>query len=88
MNTLSQKELQDKIYEIRDRMKINGRESEIVQIHLDLTLKGQDAVNYKVLRLFAPELTDFDFVNLIYLLGQKNATEILKIIAPEKGIRI
>jgi len=69
-------------------VKINGRESEIVKIHLDLTLKGQDAINYQVMRLFASPLTDVQFINMMYLLGQKNGTEILKLIAPEQGIQI
>lgn len=88
MSTLNRDELQTKIHEIRDRVEINGRDSEIVSIRLDITLKGQSAVNYKVLRLFANELNDNQFINLIYLLGQKNGTEIIKLIAPEHGIQL
>ena len=88
MSILNRDELQDKIYEIRDRVQENGPDSEVVKISLNITLKGQSAINYKVLRLFADELNDQQFITLMYLLGQKNGIEILKLIAPENGIQI
>lgn len=88
MSILSQDELQNRIYRIHDRVKTYGRDSEVVKIHLDITLNGQEAINYQVLRLFAHELTDVQFINLMYLLGQKNGVEILKFLAPAKGVQI
>ena len=88
MSKLSATELQNRIYKIRDRVLVNGRENEIVTIKLDITLKGQEAINYQVMRLFAHELTNVQFINLMYLLGQKNGIEILKFLAPAKGVQI
>ena len=88
MDKLSTGELQNRIYKIRDRVLVNGRDNEVVKIHLDITLKGQEAINYQVLRLFAHELTDAQFINMMYLLGQKNGTEIIKLLATAKGIQV
>lgn len=88
MTHMSRNEIQHKMFEIRDRVKANGQDNEIVKINVDLTLRGQEAINYQVLKLFSDEITDSQFVELMYLLGQKNAIEILKFIAPENGIQI
>jgi len=88
MTHMSRNDIQHKVFEIRDRVMARGRDSEIVKIKVDLTLRGQEAINYQVLKLFSHELSDAEFIELMYLLGQKNATDVLKFIAPENGIQI
>lgn len=80
--------IQKDVFEIVNRVKKNGRESEAVRVKLDIMLKGQAAINYKVLKLFASEIKDADLVKLLFKLGIQNGAEMLKSIAPENGIQI
>lgn len=88
MKKSEQARIQSAIFEMVDRVKLHGRQQELVRIDLDITMNGQEAINYKVLKLFAPELPDDQFVKLLFLLGLKNATEIIKLIAPGHGIQL
>lgn len=81
-------DIEKRIQEIRNRVQKNGHENEIVSIKLDIMLKGQKAVNYKVMKLFAPELTDTEFINLIFLLGLEEGKELLKDLAGLNKIQI
>lgn len=76
------------VLEIANRVNKYGRPSERVRVKLDLVLTDQAAINYKVTKLFAPGVTDAEFVHLLFRLGVQNGTEIIKILAPRNGIQI
>ncbi len=88
MEKAEQVRIQSEILKISDRVKTHGRHSERVKINLDIIMQGQDAINYKVTKLFSPEVTDSQLAELIFLLGIKNGTEIIKLLASEQGIQI
>ncbi len=88
MKKSEQKRIRSEIRKISNRVKAHGRHSELVRIDLDIMLQGQEAINYKVMKLFAPELTNDQLVRLMFSLGIKNGTEIIKLIAPDQGIKI
>lgn len=88
MNESQKDKIQKDVFEIVNRVKKNGRESEAVRIKMDIMLRGQPAINYKVLKLFTSELEDADLVNLLFRLGVQNGAELLKIVAPKNGIQL
>jgi len=88
MTEIDRDEIQSNVLKIVRRVKKNGIASEAVKIDLKLVLQGQDAINYKVIKLFAPQITDTELVELLFQLGLHNGTDILKVLAVRHGIRI
>ena len=88
MEKTEKDKLQKDVYKILNRTKKYGRESEAVKIKMELVLKGTPAINYKVLKLFSPQISDSDLVNMLFRLGVQNGAELLKIVAPRHGIQI
>ena len=83
-----EKKIQKSIFKIVSRVEKHGRESEIVRVNLDTTLRGQAAINYKVIKLFTPGLTDAALIDLLLRLGVQDGTEFVKVLAPQRGIQI
>ena len=80
-------ELQAKIDEIANRIKTEeGKQGEIVNINLQITLRGQEAVNYQVIKLFSDTLDHQTLINTLFRLGLRDASQIVKLVALERGI--
>jgi len=89
MNSIEKEKIRKGVLEITNRVKKFGRASEALKINVDLVITGQEAINYKVMKLFASsEITDQELINLIFKLGIKNGAELLKILALKNEIQI
>ena len=88
MTETERKKIQANVLKIVNRVKKYGRGSERVKIDVGVVLTGQAAINYKVIKLFSPELTDAELVSMLFELGVRNGTEIIKTLAPKHGIQI
>lgn len=75
---------------LADRVKREGQESEIVTLDVRDVLKGQDAINYQVARMFAQceDLSDPDLVRIIFRLGMRQVVPILKLTAEKNGFSV
>lgn len=88
MNETEKEKIAKDILEITNRVKQYGRESEAVNIKVDIVLTGQEAINYKVMRVFSKsELSDKELVEMLFQLGVKNGSELVKIVATRHGIK-
>jgi len=83
-----EKNIQKSVFDIVSRVEKHGRDSEIVRINLDVILRGQPAINYKVIKLFTPVITDAELIDLLFRLGIQDGTEFIKVLAPQHGIKI
>lgn len=82
-------DLQKQIEEIRNRVKNEqGVDNELLAISVDLSLKGREAINFKVAQLFAPELTPQELVTIIFRTGLHNVKNIVKELATKRGIKL
>lgn len=88
MTEIERQQIQANVLEIADRVDKYGRKNERVRVKLDVLLSDQAAINYKVIKLFASDITDAELINLLLRLGVQNGTEIIKVIAPKNGIQI
>lgn len=88
MTEIERKKLQAQVSKIANRVKKYGRPSERVRITLDIMITDQAAINYKVIKLFAPSITDAELVTMLFRLGIQDGAEMLKVLAPKNGIQI
>lgn len=89
MDTTTKESIEAGLGQIRTRVRREeDKVREVVKINLDLQLSGQEAVNYKVAKLFVPGLDDQKFVQQVLRVGLKTTTELVKLVAGESGIRL
>ena len=89
MNSLRKEQIETGLLDLRNRVKSEAdRDNEIVKIGLDVMLKGQEAVNYEVVKLFAENLTHQALVQLVFRIGLRGVTELVKALADNNGIRL
>ena len=89
MDTEKQEQLEAGLRELRSRIKTDSDKlRELVKIDVHLLLSGQEAVNYKVAKLFADDSRQEILIQTIFRIGLRNVTELLKVLAQENGIRL
>lgn len=88
MTETEKEEIQRNILKIANRVEEHGRESEIAKLNLNFTIKGQPAINYKVIKLFTPGITDSELVKLLFKIGIQDGAVLIKVLAAENGIRV
>ncbi len=88
MKNTEKEKIQEGVLEISNRVKKFGRKNEAVKVNIDLVLTGQNAINYKVMKIFCPQLTSQELVELTFHLGIKNGAELVTLLAIKHGIRV
>ncbi|MBI3014018.1 MAG: hypothetical protein HYY65_02900 [Candidatus Tectomicrobia bacterium] len=89
MDTQTKTRIEADLTSLRHRVGAEtGIRHELVRIQLEALLEGQEAVHYQVSRIFAKELSDQAFINLVFRLGLKNTIELIRAIALQNGITL
>ncbi len=89
MDTQTKARIEADLTSLRNRLGGEiGIRHELVRIQLEALLDGQEAVHYQVTRIFTRDLSDRQFIELIFRLGLKNAIELINVIASHHGITI
>ena len=88
MNDTEKEKIQQGVLEIKDRVRKYGRDSEAVSIDVKLIMSGQEAINYKVMKAFCPQLTDQELIDLTFKMGIRNSVELVALLAVKHGIRM
>ena len=63
-------------------------DGEAVTIQVNVALRGREAVNYEIAKIFSPDSDHKQLVELLFRLGLKNAADIIKVIAYNTGIKL
>ena len=89
MDTQTKTRIEADLTSLRNRLGgETGIRHELVRIQLEALLDGQEAVHYQVARIFTRDLSDRQFIELVFRLGLKNAMELIKVIASHHGITL
>ena len=89
MDTQTKTRIEADLTSLRHRVGAEtGIRRELVRIQLEAFLEGQEAVHYQVARIFTRDLSDRQFIELVFRLGLKNAIELIKVIASHHGIAL
>lgn len=89
MDTQTKTRIEADLTSLRNRLGgETGIRHELVRIQLEALLDGQEAVHYQVARIFTRDLSDRQFIELVFRLGLKNAIALIKVIASHHGITL
>ncbi len=88
MNKTEKETIQQGILEIAERTERNGRNSEVVKINVEVTLRGQEAINFKVLQLFSKHFSNEELIDYLLRIGVQEGSILTKLVALKFGIDV
>lgn len=89
MDSQTKTDIEAGLTSLRNRLEGEaGIRHERVSLQVEALLQGQEAVHYHVARIFARDMSDKDFIALMFRLGLKNTIELIKAIASHHGITL
>jgi len=92
MNTTTKEKIQNDVYNLTDRLSKEplGIDGEVVKINLDITLRGLEAVDYQLAKIFSQDtsLSHKELVEYIFRIGLRETIRTVGALAVREGIQV